>query len=133
MRAALVALTAATVLGVAGATVAHALVGRSAPPALPDLHGQVSWKPGTRIAPADVPRGRTAVLALLAPRCRDCLAELRYTLDQLPARLQPTVVRRAATGTSLLLLVDKQGNVRTGYAFPFQPVFVDGDLRTLAR
>jgi hypothetical protein len=133
MKAALVALVAAAVIGVAGAAVAHALVGRAAPLALPELHGQMTWRPGTRVAPADVPRGRTAALVLLAPRCRDCMAELRYTLAQLPARLRPTVVRRTATGRSILLLVDKSGNVRTGYAFPFQPVFVDGDLRTLAR
>lgn len=132
MKAALVVVAAAAALGVAGAAVAHAVIGRSAPPALPELHGQVSWAPGARRAPAVVPRGRVAVLALLAPGCRDCAAELRFTLHQLPAKLRPVVVRRAFHGRSLLLLVDRAGDVRTGYAFPFAPAFVEGDLRTLA-
>jgi hypothetical protein len=39
----------------------------------------------------------------------------------------------ATRGHSLLLLVDRRGDVRTGYSFPFAPAFVEGDLRTLAR
>jgi hypothetical protein len=132
MRRVAAVLAAAAALGVAGAAVAHAFVGRSAPPALPELHGQVTWSPGARMAPAGVPRGRTAVLAFVAPHCSACLAELRFTLARLPARLRPTVVRRTVSGRSLLLLVDRDGNVRTGYAFPFAPAFVEGDLRVLA-
>lgn len=133
MRAAVTALVAAAALGVAGATVAGAVVGRSAPPALPELHGQVSWAPGLRPAPASVPRGRAAVLAFVARGCTRCLAELHFVLDRLPARIRPAVVRRAARGPSLLLLVDRTGHIRTGYTFPFAPAFVEGDLRTLAR
>jgi hypothetical protein len=133
MRAGLVVLAAAAALGAAGAAVAHAVIGRSAPPALPELHGQVSWPVGARPAPAGVPRGRVAMLALIAPGCRSCAAELRFTLRQLPAKSRPLVVRRATAGHSLLLLVDRAGDVRTGYSFPFAPVFVEGDVRTLER
>jgi hypothetical protein len=131
VRRSLVALAAAAALGTAGAAVAHAFSGGGATLSLPELHGQVTWKPGARRA--DVPPGRPAVLAFLAPGCRDCLAELRFTLRQLPARLRPTVVEHTVHGRSLLLLVDERGNVRTGYTFPFAPAFVEGDLRTLAR
>jgi hypothetical protein len=131
VRAAVAAIAAAAALGAAGAAVA--VVGRSTPPALPELHGQVSWAPGARPAPASVPRGRTAVLAFVKGGCTGCLAELRFVLDRLPARLRPVVVRRAAHGRSLVLLVDRSGHVRTGYTFPFAPAFVEGDLRTLAR
>lgn len=134
MRSAFVVLAAAAALGVAGATVAHAVGARSSPPpALPELHGQVSWAPGARRAPASVRRGRVVVIALLAPGCRDCVDELRFTLRQMPATSRPVVVRKAIHGHSLLLLVDRGGNVRTGYAFPFAPAFVEGDLRTLER
>lgn len=134
MRSALVVVAAAAALGVAGATVAHAVGAHgSPPPALPELHGQVSWAPGARRAPVSVPRGRVAVIALLAPRCRDCVDELRFTLGQMAAASRPLVVRRAIDGRSLLLLVDRNGNVRTGYAFPFAPAFVEADLRTLER
>ena len=133
MRRAVTALAAAAVLGAAGATVAGAVIGRSARPALPELHGQVSWAAGLRPAPASVPRGRVAVLAFVARGCAGCLAELRFALDRLPARIRPTVVRGAAHGRSLLLLVDRTGHIRTGYAFPFAPAFVEGDVRTLAR
>jgi hypothetical protein len=133
MRTALVALAAAAALGVAGATVAHAVQAHGTTLALPELHGQVTWAPGKKPSQVAVPHGRVALVAYVAPRCKDCLAELRFTLDQLPARFRPVVVRRVATGKSLLLLVDRSGDVRTGYAFPFAPAFVEGDLRTLAR
>ena len=133
MKAAVTALAAAAALGAVGATVAGAFVGRSAPPALPELHGQVSWAPGLRPAPASVPRGRAAVLAFVARGCTGCLDELRFVLDRLPARIRPTVVRSVVHGRSLLLLVDRTGHIRTGYTFPFAPAFVEGDLRTLAR
>ena len=133
MRRAVTALAAAAVLGAAGATVAGAVIGRGGQPALPQLHGQVSWAPGLRPAPANVPRGRVAVLAFVAHGCTGCLAELRFVLDRLPSPIRPTVVRSAAHGRSLLLLVDRTGHIRTGYTFPFAPAFVAGDLRTLAR
>ena len=133
MRRVLVVLAAAAALGVAGATVAHGFQARGTTLALPELHGQVTWSPGKRPAPVAVPRGRVALVAYVAPRCRDCVSELRFTLRQLPARFRPVVVRRVATGKSLLLLVDRSGYARTGYTFPFAPAFVEGDLRTLAR
>ena len=133
MKAAAAALVAAAVLGAVGATVAHAYLRRSAPPVLPLLHGEVTWAPGTRPAPASVPRGRTAVLAFVAPGCAGCLAELRLAVEGVPARLRPTIVRRAFHGRSLILVVDRSGDVRTGYAFPFAPVFVTDDLEVLAR
>ena len=131
MRRTVAAFLAAAALGAAGAAVAHAFSGRGTTLSLPQLHGQVTWKPGARHVA--VPRGRTAVLAFIAPGCRACAAELRFTLRQLPARLRPTVITRTMRGRSLLLLVDERGDVRTGYAFPFAPAFVEGDLRTLAR
>lgn len=133
MRTALVAIAAAAALGAAGAAVAHAVIGRDKPPALPELHGQVTWLAGARPAPASVPRGRVAVVALLAPKCGSCADELRFTLDQIPRTSRPFVLRRAIHGHSVLLLVDRNGDVRTGYTFPFAPAFVEGDLRTLAR
>jgi hypothetical protein len=133
MRRAVAALAAAAALGAVGAAVAHAVIGRNVPLALPELHGQVSWAAGARPAPASVPRGRTAVLAYVARGCTGCLAELRFVLDRLPVRIRPTVVRNAPPGRSLLLLVDRSGDIRTGYTFPFAPAFVEGDLRTLAR
>ena len=133
MRTVVAALVAAGALGALGAAVAHAYLARNAPPALPALHGQVSWAPGARPAPASVPRGRTAVLVFIARGCTGCLAELRFAVDQLPAPMRPVMVRRVVTRDSLILLVDRSGDVRTGYTFPFAPAFVEGDLRTLAR
>ena len=131
MRRTLAAVAAAAALGAVGAAVAHAFSSGSATLSLPALHGQVTWKPGARRV--DVPPGRTAVLAFVAPDCRECVAELRFTLRQLPAALRPTVVQHAIRGKSVLLLVDVHGNIRTGYGFPFAPAFVEGDLRKLAR
>jgi hypothetical protein len=133
MRAAVAALVAAAALGALGAAVAHAYLARSVPLALPALHGQVSWAPGSRLAPASVPRGRTAVLVFVARGCTACLAELRFVVDRLPAPIRPLVVRHVVKRDSLVLLVDRRGHIRTGYTFPFAPAFVEGDLRTLAR
>ena len=133
MKAAFAALAAAAALGAAGAAVAHAFVGRGASLRLPELHGQLTWAPGALAAPAAVPRGRTAVLVFVAPGCTGCVAELRFVIGRLPASIRPTVVRHAVTRDSLVLLVDRNGDVRTGYTFPFAPAFVEGDLRTLAR
>ncbi|HEY2073905.1 MAG TPA: hypothetical protein VGG88_10060, partial [Gaiellaceae bacterium] len=131
MRRAAAVVVAAALLGAVGAAVAHAFTGARSTLGLPELHGQVSWKPGARRA--DVPRGRTAVLVFLAPGCSGCLAELRYAVDRLPPSERPLVVRRSVKRGSVALLVDRNGWVRTGYAFPFAPAFVEGDLRTLAR
>lgn len=131
VRRALAAVAAAAVLGAVGAAVAHAFARAHSTLALPQLHGQVTWKPGVRRA--DVPHGRTAVLVFLAPGCTGCAAELQYAIDRLPVSQRPLVVRHAVKRDSLVLLVDRNGWVRTGYAFPFAPAFVEGDLRTLAR
>jgi hypothetical protein len=131
VRKTLAAVVVSAALGSAGAAVAHAFAGGAATLALPQLHGQVTWKPGTR--QVDVPHGRTAVLAFVAPGCTGCLAELRFVVDRLPASLRPLVVQRQVKRASLILLVDRNGNVRTGYTFPFAPAFVEGDLRALAR
>lgn len=93
----------------------------------------MSWAPGAWLAPASVPRGRSAVLVFVARRCTGCLAELRFAIDRLPASIRPTVVRHVVKRGSLVLLVDRSGHIRTGYTFPFAPAFVEGDLRTLAR
>lgn len=131
MSRTLAAVLAAASLGAVGAAVAHAFSGRGTTLSLPQLHGQVTWKPGAR--QAGVPHGRTAVLVFLAPGCSGCLTELRFAIDRLPAKLRPLVVRHTVASHSLILLVDRKGWVRTGYTFPFAPAFVEGDLRTLAR
>jgi hypothetical protein len=131
LKAVAIILAAAAVLGVAGAAVAHAVLARGSTLGLPALHGQVTWAAGTR--PAGVPPGRTAVIAFLAPGCTGCLAELRFAVDRLPRSIRPVVIRHAVRRGSLVLLVDRSGDVRTGYSFPFAPAFVEGDLRTLAR
>jgi hypothetical protein len=131
VRRVVAALAAAAALGAVGAAVAHAFAGGRTTLALPQLHGQVTWKPGARHVA--VPPGRTAVLAFVAPGCTGCLAELRYAVRRLPASIRPTVVVHAVKRGSLVLLVDRRGDVRTGYTFPFAPAFVEGDLRTLAR
>jgi hypothetical protein len=133
VKAAVAILAAATALGVAGAAVAHAVLARGTTLRLPELHGQVMWAAGAQHAPVRVPRGRPAIVAYVAPACSACRAELRFTLAQLPAGLRVDVVRLTTHGRSLLLLVDRRGDVRTGYTFPFAPAFVEGDLRTLAR
>jgi hypothetical protein len=133
MRRVVAVTVAAAALGATGAAVAHAVTARGVSLALPELHGQVTWAPGARTAPAVVPRGHTAVIALVARGCVDCLSELRFTLRRLPAGLRPAVVRGVAHGISLLLLVDRRGDIRAGYTFPFAPAFVEGDLRTLSR
>lgn len=130
MTATLSVLAAAVALGIAGAAVAHAVLGRSTQV---QLHGQATWPAGARPAPAGVPRGRIALLAFLRVGCADCVTELRFVLAQLPARIRPTVGRRAVRGRSVLLLVDRRGDVRTAYGFPFAPAFVIGDLEALAR
>ena len=63
-------------------------------------------------------------------------------MRRLPSSERPALVLPApsaapaygvARGRLLLILVDRNGDERTGYAFPIAPTFVEGDLRTLAR
>lgn len=128
-------------LGVVGAVLAHAALHRGSAPALPELHGETTWAPGARRAPGLVPRGRTAAVAFLGAGCDRCLAELRWTVRRLPASERPAVVVAPANaaaawgvrpGRRVLVLVDREGDERTGYSFPFVPPFVEGDLRVLA-
>jgi hypothetical protein len=135
-------LAAAVALGVLAAALASAGATRGEALALPALHGETSWAPGARRAPASAPRGRTALVAFLGRGCPLCLAELRWIVRRLPAGERPAVVLEPASaapaygvarGRQLLVLLDRQGDERTGYAFPLEPSFVVGDLRTLAR
>ncbi|MHB8651451.1 MAG: hypothetical protein ACYDBR_14955, partial [Gaiellaceae bacterium] len=112
------------------------------PISLPVLHGLVSWAPGVRPAPAGTARGRTAVVVFLARGCPGCLTELRGAVQRLAPADRPAVLLapQAAAGAygvtpgrPVILLLDRRGNERTGYAFPFPPSFVQGDLLTLAR
>jgi hypothetical protein len=131
----------AAALGTIGAMVVHTSLAHSPAPALPELHGQTTWAPGSRPAPASVPRGRPAAVAFLGTGCASCLAELRWTIRHLPAAERPAVVVAPAAaaasygvtpGRRVLLLVDRRGYERTGYAFPFVPPFVQDDLSRLA-
>jgi hypothetical protein len=101
-------------------------------------------------------RGRTVVVAFEPAACKAGCASMRTVLAALLLRLAPadrpavvTVGRpgvlsavdpaavRARFGVTgsipLLYLLDRNGDERTGYLFPFAPSFVEGDLRTLAR
>ena len=139
LAAATVAIAAS--LGTVGAMVVHAYLARSPAPALPELHGQTTWASGSRPAPAAVARGRTAAVVFLGNGCARCLEELRWTVRHLPVAERPAVVIAPAAaaasygvapGRRLLLLVDRRGYERTGYAFPFVPPFVQDDLSRLA-
>ncbi len=133
-------LAAAVVLGVAGGALVHSLGSTAAPSlALPELHGQVSWAPGARPAPPLAAlrrlRGRTVVLALLRPGCAGCVqlrAELASVIRRLPAADRPGLVVARGTRTPVVYLVDRHGDERTGYLFPFAPAFLQGDLQMLA-
>jgi len=135
-----VVLGIAVALGAAGGLLVYSLRSSAAPrPALPELHGQQTWAPGAHPAPA-LPalrsfRGRTALVALAAPRCPGCAqlrAELASIVRRLPAADRPRVVFADGPRTPIVLLVDRAGDERTGYLFPFPPAFVEGDLRILA-
>jgi hypothetical protein len=138
------ALAAAVAVGIAVGAVAYAArTQRAAQPALPELHGEVSWAPGTRPAPR-LPalralRGRTVVLALVGPHCRGCTLmreELASVVRRLPAAERPAVVVSGtpAVGTAgaVVYLIDRRGDERTGYLLPIAPSFVERDLRELA-
>jgi len=133
-------LAAAVALGVAGGVLAYALRSSAAPSlALPELHGTMSWAPGARPAPPLAAlrrlRGRTALLVVARPGCAGC-AELRLELAsvirRLPAAARPGLVVLRGTARPVVYLVDRRGDERTGYLFPFAPAFVEGDLRVLA-
>jgi hypothetical protein len=137
-------LAVAVGLGVAAGAVAYVARPHAAPPALPELHGVVSWAPGAQPAPP-LPvlrtlRGRTVVLALVGPHCSAGCAlmrrELASIVRRLPAAARPAVVVRPARGVgaagAAVYLIDRSGNERTGYLLPFAPSFVEGDLRVLA-
>jgi hypothetical protein len=132
----------AAVLGIVGAALTHAYAAHSSTDALPLLHGQASWAPGARPAPASAPRGVTAMVAFLGRGCAPCVVELRRIVRRLPAAERPVIVLAPASaaaaygvarGRRLLLLLDRLGDERTGYAFPLAPAFVEGDLHILAR
>jgi hypothetical protein len=87
-----------------------------------------------------VRRGRPTAVAFVGG-CASCLAELRRIVRRLPARERPVVVLAPASrahaygvapGRRVLLLLDRNGDERTGYAFPLAPAFVELDLHTLA-
>jgi hypothetical protein len=131
----------AALLGVLGGELGHLYAARSSAPQLPELHGEVSWTPGSRVAPASVVRGRTTVVAFLGRGCVPCREVLRRIVRRLPPAERPVVVLASASaaaaygvapGRRLLVLVDRRGDERTGYAFPLAPGFVEGDLRMLA-
>lgn len=150
----------AALLGGAGGVLAHlATSGGPVPLRLPELHGQVSWDPGARPAPslavrdaagAVVPlaslRGHTVVLAVEPDRCGAACASLRGAVATivraLPPAQRPLVVSVAGSvaarrlGRSphvpLVYLLDRSGDLRTGYLFPFAPAFVQDDLQALA-
>ena len=136
------ALCCAGVLGIAGAVLVHAYASPgSTAPSLPLLHGEVSWAPGERPAPPSAPQGVTALVAFLGRGCTPCLGELRRIVRRLPAADRPALVVEppsaaaaygVAPGRRLVLLLDRHGDERTGYAFPLAPAFVAGDLATLA-
>lgn len=136
------AVLAAGALGVLAAVLVHAsAAARGAAPSLPALHGTTTWPPGARPAPS-APRGRTAAVAFLGAGCAPCLAELEGVVRRLPAADRPTIVLaprwtaaayRVEPGRRLVVLVDRHGDERTGYTFPFAPPFVERDLLTLAR
>ncbi|HXY79885.1 MAG TPA: hypothetical protein VEH55_00830 [Gaiellaceae bacterium] len=138
------ALAAAVAAGIAVGAVAYAArTHRAAQPALPELHGEVSWAPGTRPAPG-LPalralRGRTVVLALVGPHCRGCTLmreELASVVRRLPAPERPAlaVSSTSAVGAAgaVVYLIDRRGDERTGYLLPIAPSFVERDLRELA-
>jgi hypothetical protein len=135
-----IVLASAVVLGVAGGALAYSRGSTAAPSlALPELHGQMSWAPGTRRAPPLAAlrrlRGRTAVLALVQPGCPGCAqlrAELASVIRRLPRSDRPGLVFARGTRTPVVYLVDRRGDERTGYLFPFAPAFLEGDLHALA-
>jgi hypothetical protein len=128
-------------LGAAGALLVHSYRFQHTTPALPTLHGEATWAPGSRPVPAPPHLGRTTVVAFVGSGCDWCLQDVHRIVRRLPVADRPAIVRAppgaaarygVKPGRRVLVLVDKNGDERTGYTFPFVPPFVEGDLRTLA-
>src|SRR5260370_24055475 len=128
-RWAAVVVTAAA-LGSVGAVLAHAYATPRASNGLPLLHGQASWAPGARPAPAFAPHGTTAIVAFLGSGCRPCVLELHRIVRRLAAAERPVLVFAPASaadaygvapGRRLVLVLARTRNERTAYAFPLAP------------
>ena len=136
------ALGAVVLLGALAGAIGHLYAAQTpATPRLPELHGEVTWTPGSRVAPSSAAHDRPTIVAFLGRGCAPCRALLRRIVRRLPETERPVVVIAApsaaaaygvAPGHRLLVLVDRFGNERTGYTFPFASAFVEGVLRTLA-
>jgi hypothetical protein len=131
----------AGLLGAAGALLVHSYRLPHRAPTLPALHGEATWLPGSRPAPPPTHPGRTSVVAFVGGGCGWCLQDVHRVVRRLPVADRPEIVLPppgaaarygVKPGRRVLVLVDKNGDERTGYAFPFVPPFVEGDLRTLA-
>lgn len=139
LAAATIAVAAA--LGALGALVVHSHRAHGSTTVFPELHGEATWAPGTRPAPPPVRVGHTSVVVFVGAACGWCLQDLRRVVRRLPVADRPGIAiappgaaRRYGVqpGRRVVVLVDKNGDERTGYVFPFVPPFVEGDLRTLA-
>jgi cytochrome oxidase Cu insertion factor (SCO1/SenC/PrrC family) len=202
------ALCMAALLGIGVGAGAHFLLAHHAPaaasrPGATELHGQASWQPGMRPAPAiralrdqtghpfslGSLRGRTVAMTFFDSYCTQaCPLEgraLAAAERSLPTPERPVLIvisvnprdtpastRGAASRwglaqvapwhwlrgtrehlarvwqdyhisvapprngdiahTEALYLIDRRGDERSGYLYPFAPRFVTGDLRTLA-
>ncbi len=105
-------LGAAALVGVTAGVGAHLLTGetaRSAPPGLPDYHGQATWPAGKRPAPPFVlrdvlggtrslasTRGRVTLITFLDSRCRSLCPIVGKTIGdiqrELPRKLRPVLL-----------------------------------------
>lgn len=136
------ALGTAVLLGALAGAIGHLYAAQAlATPRLPELHGEVTWTPGSRVAPSSAVHDRPTIVAFLGRGCPPCRVLLRRIVRRLPEAERPVVVIAApssaaaygvAPGHRLVVLVDRSGHERTGYTFPLAPAFVEGDLRTLA-
>jgi hypothetical protein len=111
---------------------------------------------GSAVVRSSALRGRTVVLVFEPPACAAACTSMRGALASIVSRLapaeRPAVVTVGGPGalravdpaavrarfgvsgsTPLVYLLDRAGNERTGYLFPFAPAFLQGDLRTLAK
>ncbi len=142
-------LAAAALLGVGIGVAVHLARGSStsAPaasiPLRNGLHGEATWAAGALAAPLITTlddqtgrrfslaslRGRTVAIALFDSFCTQaCPLEgraLAAAERSLPAAERPAL--------EALYLIDRQGDERSAYLYPFAPRFVTGDLATLSR
>jgi hypothetical protein len=129
-----------------------------APGARPEPRLVLRGRDGARLSLAAL-RGRTVLLAFLGSPCRaGCRAaeqELGTVMRALPAGSRPALVLAGGGSAAALAgpwstfrvggstgeapprgiavyLVDRAGDERTAYRFPFLPAFVEGDLARLA-